>query len=256
MSRFDMHTIRTGGASAALVAVLGLAFACSESPTEVATDDLAPQFDKKGTGDCETKPHNVHCHGEDPAPPPPSEQVDFDITFSDADGDALSSDLQGQYQEGVDGVGAHLSGANGNLMFDVDQYAAGSRRVQINLGSAGAWAAAVTRIYTNNNETIDDLRDMDNGDATPARMFVEWKDGRISYDLRFGTNCLGDKFNADSQNDDSSTRVNISKGNGDTWIVIPSGDAYLCKLNKGNKPPDETLISGPVFQLTMVEQAN
>ena len=31
----------------------------------VGPDGLVPQFDKKGTGDCELPGHNVHCHGDD-----------------------------------------------------------------------------------------------------------------------------------------------------------------------------------------------
>ena len=48
-------------------ALLGVAFVlgCQDVGTGVvASDGLVPQFDKKGTGDCATKPHNLHCHGD------------------------------------------------------------------------------------------------------------------------------------------------------------------------------------------------
>ena len=32
---------------------------------EQGSEPVGPEFDKKGTGDCADKPHNVHCHGDD-----------------------------------------------------------------------------------------------------------------------------------------------------------------------------------------------
>ncbi len=69
-----------GRSVAPLVAVLGLAFACSESPTEATLDDLAPQFDKAGTGVCAPAEDNVHCHGDDPPPPPPPSDIMATLT--------------------------------------------------------------------------------------------------------------------------------------------------------------------------------
>jgi hypothetical protein len=228
--------------SAALALALGVAFACTNSPT-ASEDAPAPRLAKP------TCPGHPSCND----PPPSGDQVDLDLTLSDGDGsagDALAGDGQGAYQEGFQGVGAHLSGANGNLMFDVDQYSSGPRRVEIDLGASGVWPEAITRIYTNNSDEPD-LRDMEAGESTTARLFVEWQDGRTKYDLRFGTNCLGDKFNA-GPNDDVDTRVNID--NVGNWIVTPTGNAFLCLLKKGNKPPDETLIINPAFTITMVRQ--
>ena len=55
---------RQAGRSAAVLTVaVGLALACSEVPTQTTLDDLAPQFEHKGT------PHGKPGGGEDPEPP-------------------------------------------------------------------------------------------------------------------------------------------------------------------------------------------
>ena len=92
---------RVGLPAAALTVVAGLAFACSESPTEATLDGLAPQFDKRDTGDCDV-PVNGHCHDDDPAPDPDPTALTATLTdpvdefgaplaglFSDGDGEAV-----------------------------------------------------------------------------------------------------------------------------------------------------------------------
>ena len=82
-----------GPSVAPLVAVLGLAFACSESPTEATLDDLAPQFDRPGSGACMSV--DGHCHDEDPPPDPDPTGITATLTnlapgvFSDGDPSAL-----------------------------------------------------------------------------------------------------------------------------------------------------------------------
>ena len=47
-------------------ALLGVALVLGcQDVGPVGPDGLVPQFDKKGTGDCELPGHNVHCHGDD-----------------------------------------------------------------------------------------------------------------------------------------------------------------------------------------------
>lgn len=252
-ARFACSVSGAARSAAAVILALILAAACSDTPTEVESDFL-PAF-----ANCAKNPSHPHCNPDPPPPPPPpqGDQVDLDISFRDGDGsdplpieDGLAGDALGVYVEGVDGVGSHLSGANGNLMFDVDQYASGPRSVWINVsGSSLSFnEALITRIYTNNSSA--DLRDMLDGDDT-ARFFVEWKAGRDSYDLRFGTDCSGDKFRADSQHDVPSTRVNINRSE-NTYTVTPLGGAYLCKLAKGNKPPVQDPLATVAFEMTMV----
>ncbi len=245
-ARWACQTWPKGRAAAALILALGLAAACSESPTEAALDDIAPAF-----ANCVKNPNHPNCN-PDPPPPPPSDQVDLDINFGDGNGadpgsHGLAGDGDGAYEEGVVGVGSHLSGANGNLMFDVDQYASGPRRVWVNVtGTSLSFnEALITRIYTNNSS--GDLREMADGDDT-ARMFVEWKVGRQSYDLRFGTDCFGDKFRADPD-DDLSTRVNINR-TGNTYTITPLGGAYLCELAKGKKAPTQNPVT-VAFEMIM-----
>ena len=100
--------------------------------------DLGPAFDKKGSGDCAIKPHNLHCHG-DPEPdpdPPPTFTVTFDgdITgegvflgqskgvteiFAPVELAQLSLDFsqsfQGKFVGGVNCFGEGLSGERGNI---------------------------------------------------------------------------------------------------------------------------------------------
>ena len=66
----------------ALVAALAIAACSDDSPTSPTANTLDPSagdsgtvgaLDKRGTGDCQPKPHNSHCHGGDPGgedPPP------------------------------------------------------------------------------------------------------------------------------------------------------------------------------------------
>jgi hypothetical protein len=235
------HIIRFVG-TASLLATLSLAFACSESPTETSLDGFAPSF-----ANCAKHPEHPQCGGDPPPPPPGSEQVDLGIAFGDAEADALTSDGNA-YEEAVDGVASHFSGANGNLMFDLRS---SSRTVHIDVGdeTLSFTGDAGTRIYTNSSP---DLRSLDDPSTASARMFVEWTVGRDRYDLRFGTTCAGDKFNTGPE-DDANTRVNIRR-DGNTWTVSPVDEAYLCKRSgKGKNAKNDQNLVGAAFEMTMTK---
>ena len=64
-------------------ALLGVALVLGCQDVGTGPDGLVPQFDKKGTGDCADKPHNVHCHDDDVVVEggDPSYTVTHDVSF-------------------------------------------------------------------------------------------------------------------------------------------------------------------------------
>jgi len=238
MSRFDMHTIRTGGASAALVAVLGLAFACSESPTEVALDDLTPQFDHKG------KPHGK-----------PGGQTNdcgftpLEITFV-APGPALLNDdggEDGEYIEETDG-GVHLNGATGRLMLWTSQYGAPTRHVKVFTELLDY--ETTDRIYTNGHKTAvgDDLGcgflQMENGSTGSAVLEAELDSEGI---VRWGKDCEGNFGDPLPGNRVVTTRSN----DGNSWTITGT-QGVICKYGpkvKGKRPLN--IGSAGAFSMTL-----
>ena len=103
MKRSNLHALRTGGACAALVAALGLAFACSESPTDATRNGMAPLFKGKACDPEDTRPK---CQGDDPPPPDPTA---LKATLENPAGAGVFSDDQGKADYDGDDVTARFA---------------------------------------------------------------------------------------------------------------------------------------------------
>jgi len=235
---------RREAASLAVSVLLAAAVGCFEAPTGNDSKQADPVFAKK-------------------QPPVRSESVDFHIALADDDGvfgsgDALANDGYDNvanepctgtlYCEGVDFVGAHLSGGN-NLMFWTSGGANGGqasvRHVRIDADGDAFDFHGFTddRIFTNTNIPAVELGDLGEGNSVTTRMIVETE---IGYKLKFGVDC----FDADKP----LTRVTVSR-TGDVWSITPNGGAYLClKTGKGRKAViDQAFVSDAAFTMTMTK---
>lgn len=183
----------------------------------------------------------------------------LEITFRDDSADGLRSDGMVNlsycdpevscYEEGHDFVGAHFSGANGNLMFWLEQYGSPTiRRVEV-LGEF----LVTRRIYTNDNQdnqgvSVPDLRGMADGTIT-TRMIVERGDGKGHY--RYGVNCSGNSFERDDENAIRAERIQVTRV-GNTWTLEGWGARHCVVSGKGRKT---TIAETPVlmpFRMTVV----
>jgi hypothetical protein len=193
-------------------------------------------------------------------PPVLSESVDFHISLADSSsGDALTNDGREQnaacpgklYCEGVDFVGAHLSGV-GHLMFWTSQDTNGGQasvrrvRIDVNGDRFGFQGSTDDRIFTNSNDPAVDLRDLGvdgNSSSVTSRMIVETE---VGYFLKFGVDCF--------DNEARPTRVTVSRI-GDVWTITPNGGAYLCrKTGKGKKAvTEEAFVSAVTFTMEMTK---
>ncbi|MEN8182535.1 MAG: hypothetical protein ABFS46_08375 [Myxococcota bacterium] len=204
------------------VAVAGV-FACSDSPTQVATDGLSPQLDHKGT------PHG------NPGPKPSDPGVPLRITLVSG---AFTGDGSNLYDETVEeGVATHLAGVNGNLMFDLRE---SERFVQVT--AVGFNGLAKTRTFTNNGPTSDGLRGMSAGDSGSAVLESEWRDGDFFYSLRYGKDCLGNV---------AGLKAGVSlSADGSTWTVT-GVSGVLCRKKQKGKPGLAEVGSGGAFVMTL-----
>lgn len=269
-------------ALAVLLAVLGgLGLAgCGEQPTESSFQSAEPQASPveplNAKPDCSVNPSHPSCGGDDGDGGDDggtSDQVNLAMTLDDTQ-PAITSDGLGAYVEGVDGVEAHFSSANGNLMIQTE---AGPRLVRIAVpGAAYDNLIPVHRNYTRENinftdgttGTDVDLRTIDPGDDVSAAVYVEWNDPDGTYfELRYGALCTEDKFDGDPTND--SHRVQVERTDADTWIISspPIGDdatragAVLCKGEKVGQSGKVTMTevaalssADAAFSMTLVRQ--
>jgi len=202
-----------------VVAGLGMALAaaCSEAP-------LAP--------DSETPPIALAK--------PPSCPAQIDLTVSGLSGSVVSDGQD--YTDGVDGVAAHTSGANGNLMFNVQQ--SNTPRAVTVTTSQGS-AARSTRIFTNNHEQSCGLAGMSNGAGT-AVLEVEWSDASNRYTLRYGKNCVGDFGTVVPANKIATSRA------GNIWTLSgDAGEGILCRGRLTGKPNWTPVGTGDAFTMTL-----
>jgi len=250
--RFSIWQRRRGGASLAASFLLAATVGCFESPTAADSELAGPVFKKN-------------------SPPGNTERIAFHISLADAGGgDALTNDgvinpapnapcTGTLYCEGVDFVGAHLSGTGGgfNLMFWTSGGAKGGqasvRFVRIDVDGVNTAPGGVDfgfhdvtddRIFTNTNDPDIPIKDLDvDGGMLTSRMFVETEVGFI---LRFGVDCF--------DNDKPDTRVTVSRI-GDVWTITPNGGAYLCrKTGRGKKAvTDEAFVSVVTFTMEMTK---
>jgi hypothetical protein len=214
--------------TAALVAFVGLAFmGCNETgPTDLDRQDPATVVFKKGG-----KPLN-QCGGT----------PDVGITFRDDPGDALQSDGQGPYVDGL--IRAGISG-NGNLILWPAANRDDSRWVNVTT-TEGAFEAT-RRIFTNNHvnpggDNACGLIGMTNGSTGSAVLEAELDEDGI---VRYGKNCDGSL--------NMSPVVTTRSLGGDSWTITGASGIH-CQSNglKGKKKKlVEVGTAGP-FSMSLV----
>jgi hypothetical protein len=206
-----------------LATLIGLAAACSENSTGV--EDLAAQF--KGKPD---------------KPKPSDPGVPLEITLG-ATG-ALAA-VGGVYSELADpSVATHLSGVNGNLMFDLR----GSQRFVLvsTTGQDPFNGNAVTRIYTNNGPSSDGLRGLTSGFGT-AVLEAEWRAEGYFYSLRYGKDCNGGTLGLEGD----KARVDVTAAG---WTITGQDDAgILCRRPDKGKKQLNPVGGGGAFDMTLVQ---
>lgn len=182
--------------------------------------------------------------------PPPScpGQVNLVITMAeDQSGtQAIRGDASAIYAEGAAGVGAHTSGANGNLMLTLQS--APTRRYSWTASTASGLSD--DRLYTNShaNPGGNDgcgLVGMANGSTGSAVLEAELLAGGSNIDvIRYGKNCSGGAV--------SGTRVTTTRSSdGSTWTIAGTSGVYCTKVS-GNKLT-QSGTTGP-FSMTLVSQ--
>lgn len=151
---------------------------------------------------------------------PPACPAQINLTVSGLSG-SLTSD-GGDYTEGAGGVAAHTSGANGNLMFNVQ----GTGRTVTVTSSEGSGSKS-TKIYTNNHEQACGLAGMANGFGT-AVLEVEWAEAANRYSLRYGKNCDGTVV--------VGNKIATSRSGG-TWSLTGDvGEGIVCRGRLNGNP--------------------
>ena len=166
---------------------------------------------------------------------PPACPPQINLTVGGLSG-ALMSD-GGDYTQGVGGVAAHTSGANGNLMFNVQ----GTSRTVTVTTSLGSGARS-TRIYTNTHEQSCGLSGMADGPGT-AVLEVEWDDGTNRYTLRYGKNCAGSVVAA---NNVATSRT------GNVWTLGgDAGEGIVCRGRLNGSPNWTQLGTADGFTMTL-----
>jgi len=207
-----------------LATLIGLAAACSENST--GAEGLAAQF--KG------KP-------EKPKPSDPG--VPLEITLG-ATG-ALAA-VGGVYSELADpSVATHLSGVNGNLMFDLRE---SDRKVLVSVSPTNASGEAATRIYTNNGPTSDGLRGLavEDADATSV-LEAEWRANGYFYSLRYGKDCNG------GTDEHEGDKV-VVHATSDGWTITGQDNAgILCRRPDKGKKQLNPVGDGGAFFMTLVQ---
>ena len=188
-------------------------------------------------------------HPEIPAfAPPPrcSGQINFVITMAEGPSgiQAIRGDAVGNtYQEGVDGVEAHSSSANGNLMLSVLN--APTRRYSWTASSASG--ESNDRLYTNSHsnpggDSDCGLAGMAPGSTGSAVFEAELLAGPNNIDvIRYGKDCNGGAV--------SGTRVTTAlSADGTTWTISGTSGVYCTKLS--GKKLTQSGTTGP-FSMTL-----
>lgn len=170
---------------------------------------------------------------------PPSCPAQIDLTVSGLSGSLLSD---GQDYADELGVASHTSGANGNLMFNVQQ---SNPPRTVTVTTSQGPAARSTRIFTNNHEQSCGLAGMPNGSGT-AVIEVEWSDATNRYTLRYGKNCVGDFGTVVPANKIATSRA------GNVWTLSGgTGKGILCRGRLTGKPNWTSVGTGDAFTMTL-----
>ena len=172
--------------------------------------------------------------------------VNLVITMRDQAGDAVVSDGGGSYAEGVDGVGAHLNGINGNLMLNVQESTART----IGWSTTASSGQSNDRLYTNSHtnpggDNACGLFGMVVGSTGSAALGFELRQEPPRADIiHYGKNCNGSA--------NSSTRVTTTHPDANTWVITGTSGAHCRPRPTGNQI-DQVAVAGP-FQMTLVRQ--
>lgn len=205
--------------SLAVLAAGLLAAACAEPPT--AAEDIGALSLSKGG-----KPNSCSAY----AP--------LAITVGDAAGDGVTSDAGGVYQEGVDGVEAHINDPTGNLSIWTTQ---SPRSLKAHTASG---TVNIDRAYTNNHSSTCGLR-LSTLPATSSAVFEgEERSGGTGSTISkvlYGVTCGGTA--------DAATRVGIAWDG--TTITMTATGGYYCKPGtRKNTWVSAGSVAG--FSMTMV----
>jgi len=219
----------------ALVALgcLGFVAACEESPTQVAADVPEPQFTHKG-------------NHKGPKPSDPAVPLRITVVSGAFTGD----DVDDVYDE-TNGAAPHLSGVNGNLMFDLRESV---RLVHVTAEDSDGMALgfdAKTRTFTNNGP--DPVLGLKTGMDGSAVLESEWRttesDGKFFYSLRYGKDCDGKV----SPEGDATPKAAVTfDGTSSTWTII-GVSGLLCRKKQKGKPGLSPVGSAGVFEMTLVD---
>ncbi|MBM4188053.1 MAG: hypothetical protein FJ206_12175 [Gemmatimonadetes bacterium] len=156
--------------------------------------------------------------------------------------DAIRGDASAVYTEGVGGVAAHASGANGNLILSVQTSA---RRY--NWTASTASGVSDDRLYTNSHTNPGGtngcgLAGMANGSTGSAVFEAELLKGATNIDvIRYGKDCAGNAV--------AGERVTTTRSaDGNTWTIAGSAGRYCTK--SGRKLVQSGTTGG--FSMTLV----
>ena len=244
--------------AAALAAVVGLAFACSESPTEAALDGVAPLFKPGGgkgkPGDGGTGPTT------DPNP----------VTVTLNSGVYMPVGVNPYDERDGCNVSTHLSGVNGNLAFSfrfqknarkLEPPTCTQRQVQFLISDPPVDVNGdfFGRIYTNSTTvTLCDEEDVCTETALPdgLRDLREHPDelattvlgSQFGDQLNFGQHCPFGELD-----DMNSDRVDVVYRTGPPRWEITAVDASAFYCTGGGQFPVEVVVSGLDVNITVID---
>ena len=243
--------------AAALAAVVGLAFACSESPTNATADGMAPLF-KPGGG--RGKPGDG---GTGPATDPNPVTVSLNgVVFTPVGANPYDE------RDGCN-VSTHLSGVNGNLAFSF-QFQKNTRKLdppcidgvqrQVRFLIPGTPNGTVDgdffgRIYTNsttlNGEALPDgLRDLRKaefvGEVATTVLGAQFGDRQ---QLNFGQHCPFGEL--DDINSDRVDVVYLTDAPARWEITAQNATAFFC--TGGGQTPAEDRVLGLDVDITVID---
>jgi len=245
---------RVGLPAAALTVVAGLAFACSESPTEATLDGLAPQFAKGGD---KGKPGSG---GTGPTTDPNPVTVTLN--------GGVYTPVGGNPYDERDGcnVSTHLSGVNGNLAFSF-QFQKNAKRLkpegcaqrQVHFLIPGTPDGTVEgnfygRIYTNTTTLSDGtalpdgLRDLRDHEGVAATTVLG---SQFGDQLNFGQHCPFGEVDEITDKVDVVYLTDVA-GGGPRWEITAAGaSAFYC--TGGGQFPVEVVVLGLNVDITVID---
>lgn len=174
---------------------------------------------------------------------PPSCPAQINMTVSAAGLSGSLDDDGADYVQGVGGVSAHTSAANGFLSFDLRQ-SSPARKVTVttSLGST----PQTTRIFTNNHNGECGLAGMPGVSTGTAVLEIEWRDPTDRYTLRYGKDCVGTFGQLVPAN-----RINTARNNNEWVLTGDSGEGILCRGRLSGQPNWTQVGTAGAFTMTL-----